>query len=493
MARDVRGAFVLAAAERYFTLALNFGTLIAVSRLLSPAEIGLAAIAHAVTLFCIALREFAPAQYIVQCRRLTAAGAATAATLALCAGGLAALLLAASGPWLAAVFAEPRFVSYCAIAAAALLLELPSLHVVARLRRGFAFGRAAIPGIATQAIYAVCLVASAASGAGMLAFAAGWLAAAAAGFCATLIVARDMLPRRLSLRGWRRVTRFGRDFGVENGCQRLYEQLPYLALGGMLGPIAAGLFHRALSLAALPDKILLGGMSALLLPAFAQAARSGRDMRDVYREAVAAVTALLWPALLLVALLAEPLTAALLGAQWAAVAPYLRVLALAGLFAFSSEIAMPLLASIGAMRAARQRALVLWPLSAAILLTAAVLGGLAGCVAAALAGGPLQLGVTLWFVRRHLGVTARAVGLAVLPSAAVAGISVAGPALYLALRGTPAAQGIGEAACLCGAAVIVWAVAMVALRHPSLRLFGLDRLARRGSRPHPAAAAVTAA
>jgi O-antigen/teichoic acid export membrane protein len=171
-----------------------------------------------------------------------------------------------------------------------------------------------------------------------------------------------------------------------------------------------------------------------------------------------------WPALLVLAILAQPITFILLGHQWLGIAPLVQILALASLSAFTAELNYPVLVSIGAMRDVMLRALIAWPLSGAIVAIAS-LYGLVAVAKSFLIIVPMQALISIYFVRRHIAFTWTELGLATWRSAVIAVCSTLGPFWVM---GWSEPQSNSVAAAFLGIllAVIGWMVALRLTQHP---------------------------
>jgi hypothetical protein len=77
----IRRALLVSTADKYFSLAVNIGALAVISRLLSPAEIGVSVIGTAIVTFALALREFGSSGFLIQQRDLTRSDARTLFTV----------------------------------------------------------------------------------------------------------------------------------------------------------------------------------------------------------------------------------------------------------------------------------------------------------------------------------------------------------------------------------------------------------------------------
>ena len=122
---------------------------------------------------------------------------------------------------------------------------------------------------------------------------------------------------------------------------------------GKSTPDAIGLFSRALAVSQLGDKVVLLGLGPVALPAFAAEVQSGRSVAAPYLRALTYISGMQWPALLLTALLAQPLVLLLLGPQWLTSVPLVRILAVAAMALFAAPLTYPILVTCGAIRHAR--------------------------------------------------------------------------------------------------------------------------------------------
>jgi O-antigen/teichoic acid export membrane protein len=259
-------------------------------------------------------------------------------------------------------------------------------------------------------------------------------------------------------------------FGFYNGTaavlSRAYDSIPLMLFGRTMGLPSTGVFYRALSICQLPDKMFLAGVLQVALPALSRAAQEGLDLKSAYLRGVQQITALYWPALAMMAILAHPIVDLLLGAQWKAVVPLLQIMAISWMFAFSNELSYGLLVSLGGVRDHLIRSAIIWPVSGALLVGASFWGPAAAAMALCVAV-PFQWLVTFLVVRRRLTITFREMALALRPSAIVTGATAAAPlaAAYLLTNGG-FEMSLAQAIALAGLSAAGWATAMIALKHP---------------------------
>ena len=61
----------MAVGEQYFRMAIHFASIAAVSRLLTPTEIGVSVIGTGIVLIAMGLREFATSDFLIQRQEIT--------------------------------------------------------------------------------------------------------------------------------------------------------------------------------------------------------------------------------------------------------------------------------------------------------------------------------------------------------------------------------------------------------------------------------------
>ncbi len=430
----IRRAIAVTTAERYLNMAVQFAMTMLVSRLLTPAEIGVWAIGLATATTFLAFREFTTGAYLIQRMDLSRSDVQGAFTIILLVSTLIALAIVLSAPSVADFYQEARLVSYLYVAAIAVVLEAIAAPLTALMRRDMAFTQLAIVNIVNVFVFAGVTTALAALGFGYMSFAWGWVIAAAVSSALAIWYRPDLWVFKLSLQNCWEMLRFGGYNGANVFLYRLYEAVPTMVLGRVLSFQAVGLYNRAILICQLPDKVTLGGAISVILPSMSAEVRAGRDLTEPYLRAVAFITALQWPALIMVAILAHAIVRILLGDLWLEVVWLVQIIALASLFSFFSELNIPVLISLGAMRDVLLRGLIAWPLSS-LLIASAAFFGLTAVALSFLVIVPFQAYVSLYFVRRRLQLGWSALLWASWKSVVISAFTAIGPLCVVALIG----------------------------------------------------------
>jgi O-antigen/teichoic acid export membrane protein len=229
-----------------------------------------------------------------------------------------------------------------------------------------------------------------------------------------------------------------------------------------------------------PERVILAGVGAVALPAFSQRIREGSSLRQAYLRAIELITVALWPALLLLALLADPVVALLLGPRWFEIVPLVRVLAVALLFSFPLSLHYPALVAAGAIRFMPLVVLVQGTVSIGIV-TLVAPRGLYAAALAMLVVVPMNGMVSLALVRHFVGVSWRDMVAAIRKSAACAALAAAGPAAFVASSDASAHMSIGAAGVGLVAAGAGWAGGLLLTRHTVLHEVTRAAIAARSS------------
>ncbi|HLO78215.1 MAG TPA: oligosaccharide flippase family protein [Magnetospirillum sp.] len=429
-----RRAFLLNSVERYLCLTIGFLTVTVVSRLLSPAEVGLSAIGTGLMTVILALREFATAEFLILRPQVTREDVRTAFSTLFCLYVVVAVVLMAASPWIAEFYHSQALEEFLAIVVVAGLLETCAMPITALLRRDLAFGTLAVVTVSTAVVGAAVTVGLAASGEGFLSFAWAWLAAAATTVVLTLCFRPAWWIFRPCLRSWRAALNFGGYNGAMAVLGRAYEALPQLVLGGILSASAAGLYNRASTICGLPDRFVISGVFTVAFPALAAEARQGGNLKASYLRALGYITVVYWPALAVLALLAHPVVRLLLGADWLAVVPLVQIMCAASLFWFPVILTAPILAAVNALRDSFLCKLVSMSVCAAVL-TGASFAGITAMALSQFFTSPFQMLMALYVVRRRVFFRWSELLAGLWKSAVVCLCSMAGPSLVIGLAG----------------------------------------------------------
>lgn len=309
-------------------MALGFAVL---GRVLDPATFGHFALALAIFGIADVLVQFGLRQLLISQSAAptraeigAAAGLSLAIALVLCFAGL--------GLAFASFTLIPVPVAQTLVPLSLALLISPfTLGTEASLHRGLHFGLISVVGVIGVCVDVAVAVTLALQGFGAAALGWGLLAS-------HLTVALVLnffggphgrvLPR---LGAWRGLRGWGQRMTLIQTLPKLSELVILGGLSALQGAAVLGLFNRARTIHQLLDRVLLQGIGPVILPAFSTALREGTPPARVYRNKLAYMSAICWPAFACTAVLARPLVTVLLGPGWEDLIPVVQILSLMGL------------------------------------------------------------------------------------------------------------------------------------------------------------------
>lgn len=464
---QLRKPFLYSACDRYMILVLGLVMTAIVARLLTPDELGLFALTSGVILVSEGLRDFGAGTYIVQEREPSRTGVRAAFTMSVMISILLVLALVAAAPGIAAFYGEPRLVGGLRLASLILILNAFAAPPMAVLRRDLDFLPVAVINVSGALVMVAVTLGMVLLGQGYLSLIIGQIVAIAYGLVATQIY-RPMLWVFLPhLGGARKVAAFGGWISATSVLNSLYMSLPNFVLPRVAGFEAAALLSRASQLSQLSDRVIVGAIVPVILPAFATLARRGEDLRQGYLHGVRLITAVQWPALLGLAILAEPAVRIVLGDQWNAAADLLRILALAWLFMAPAALTLPILVASGHTRDTLTESLIALSLGAVIFAGFAPFG-LRPLALSFFLSLPIQMFVALAFIRNRLGFTWKEFAAACAPSAVCAVLSAIPPLLAATHAGFAFAMPPAELVLAIGGGGVAWLIGLALTRHPLL-------------------------
>lgn len=366
----IRKAAVFTSIDRYATLAVNFLTVMAVSRLLTPEEVGIVAIGAAILAFAEASRDVVTS-YLIQKPKVDEVDLRTATTMMMVATLIAIVLFNLLAAPIAHFANEPRLEMLMRLISVSLLAAPIERPILAMVRRDMDFGALALVNFTTVSVSTATIVTMAATGWGYQSF--GW-ACITAGI-ATVALSVFLRPQYLALKpsfsGYQNLLTFAAYGNASGILNQINEMFPSIIIARFISVEAVGTFNRSHTVSQLPSKAILSAIGPVVLPAFSQHVRDGEDLKAPALRMFELLSAVMWPALIVLAILATPIIAVLLGPQWAHVAPYVQIIALASLPTFLTQASYSLLVAVGAVRQTTVVMVYFLPLSLIITAVAA--------------------------------------------------------------------------------------------------------------------------
>lgn len=389
---------------------------------------------------------------------------------ALCLCGLAVAFLGRAAGW------SPGLPMAAVVPLSFGLLILPlALSTEVRLQRAMDFAlisRLEVLRVLTEVVVGIAL---ALSGLGVVALAWGLLAGHAAYSVALVCLGRTgaglrpRTPPRLA--EWGLFSGFGIRLTATQLLPRLSEIATVSLVTGLLGAATMGLLNRAQTIQRIMDRTLFDGLLPVVLPAMSGALARGVAPLEVYRRQISYLTAVCWPGFACIALLAEPLVLVLLGRDWQAATPGVRLLALAGLGLPFTKMSQKFFVAVGLVDRYLRITLATQLIGLILVAWAATVSFEAVCLAIAMTV-CVKGAVVGLSVRHRFGAAPGHLRRLAGTGAIIVAATGAGPLAVLS-AGLPHFVELGLAV---AAAALGWYVALRLMRHPLGRI--VDDMAR---------------
>jgi O-antigen/teichoic acid export membrane protein len=464
---SVKGAALWAAASQYCLFALQFVTSVLISRFfLLPEEVGLFSVALAASMLFAILQDFGLTRYLAGHPSADESVVKSALVLAIIfAIALAALILALAWP-IAWFYEEQRLVPILALIAASYLAVPFSTVPLAMLSRRLEFRKTFNVNIAAALTSSVVALGCAAAGFSAESLAWAMVASNVVRAIAAQIARPTLLSWPVRVTGLKEMASFGSTSSLLYLSGSIGVRSPDLILGRALGMTATGLYSRGAALASHAHQLVTGAVGSIYYPAFARLRDEGKALGPYYERVAAAHGAIVWPAMALIAVLAEPIVLALYGPAWGGAAPILALIALSE-FAFT---ALPLTMDLPILLGRIKRLLALNIVDTAISVGTLVIAATVGLMEAAASRIVYSL---LWFLlyafwlQRLVGFRWSAM-LRMYGASLLLTLATAAPAaLAVTVWRTPATLGFDGLVAASFASGLVWLAAMATVGHPA--------------------------
>ncbi|MBB4200382.1 O-antigen/teichoic acid export membrane protein [Rhodoblastus sphagnicola] len=419
------------------------------------------------TVIALTTHEFGGANNIIQKAELSDLYVRTAFTVTFAlsiAMGLGLYLMAdAIGGW----FKVEGVGAGVKIAALGFAVTPFSTIALALFRRDLMFGVIAVGNFVGSVAFAATSVVLALKGYSYLAPVWGQIAGSAAQALYFIWARRSLRIFAPSLEGHREVIHFGLYSSGLALINMVFNTAPQFLLARILGFGAVGLYSRAVTITQLFDRLVGQAIGPAVMPAVASQTRAGEDLKLIYLKSIALMSALQWPFLLSVAILARPLIELWLGPTWLDAAPLVGWLSAGSLALFAGYLTYPILVAAGHVRDALTSALISLPPSLMVMFASSFFG-IEAVAASTLLTMPFQAAVSMFFICRRLDVEVAEIARALRKSALVA--TACGCAAAVGAAALQAGW-LGPLASLAVGGVLVafaWLAALAATDHPLL-------------------------
>jgi len=325
-------AFYVGAAQA-FRIGMTLLSTVIVSRILSPRDYGVIAMAAPVTGFIMMFQDLGINQAVIQARTITPEQSNSFFWVNIAISLLAALLMVALSPLAAVFYHDSRAGNIIAASAFTVIVTASSLQHAALLNRHMRFKALSSIDMASAAC---TLVATVAAALWLRSYWALWLGTATGAATTAILTwsASHWRPSlKFSFRGIGAMLKFGSSLGGFNLMNFLSRNLDSVIIARARGSLEVGLYGNSYKLMMFPLQNISAPLGRVMLPVLSRF----RDEPERYRRAfLLALRALMVAAMPLIAISAatsDQLVVFLLGEKWRAAGPIFFWLSLTGFLA----------------------------------------------------------------------------------------------------------------------------------------------------------------
>ncbi|MCM8626411.1 lipopolysaccharide biosynthesis protein [Accumulibacter sp.] len=461
----VRRSLAYSIADSYVALPLQLiGTMI-ISRLLTPQEAGVFAVAAVFAAFASTFRDFGVAEYLIQETELGPEHIRAAFTVNIAVSWVMGLLLFVGSPFAAEFYRDPGVGEVMRVQAVNFLLIPFGAVTMAYFRRQLDFRPIFLAGLLTNLTTFTVSTLGALNGLSYMSLAWSSLAGVVVTVATSLWFRPPGFPRWPGLRGVGRVVQFGKFASGIYVFGQLGKGAPEMIIGRAEDMAAVAMFSRASGLVELFNRTVLRAVTPVCLPYFAKSNRETGSLISGYLTSVSYLTAIGWTFLGFVGIAAYSAVRIFYGPQWTESAPLAQVLCVVGAVELVHYLAKEALVAVGEIKRSNLLQIGIQTSRIAGLL-AVVPFGLVGACWGLLGASVFGLFLSQSFLSRALGLHARDVLRSCLPSLCVALFSTAPLACWAVVERIAEDNFVRFAVVGGGIVPVLWLLALRAARHP---------------------------
>lgn len=460
----VRNSIFNSFVEKYSNAGLQFVSIFVLARLLTPNDIGIYSAGAALVAFAHVFRDFGVTTYVIQEKELTVPRVAAALAITTSIAVLMGIgLLALSNP-MAEFYDEEGVAKILRVLAINFFLIPVGGMAPALLRRQMKFAQLRKISVFSTLVSVAVSVSLALLDFGFMCMAY----ASVAGSATSSLMGLYFLPKKYrnlpSFTAWRDVIAVSAYGGGAGMLRQAGDALTELIIGRVLSLTSLGFYSRANGYVSMFRKYFVSAVMPVVHSKLAKKNRESGNIDKEYGAALAYVTVIAFPALMMLGILALPTIRVLFGTQWDIAAEIAPILCAMGMVQMLMRLNNVVMLSTGRTRLQFVINLIVQPVKILLVLGLAIAYGLHGAAFALLLSVVIHVAISSWFVRKLVGGFNNIIR-PVLSSFAIALLTCSAPLLVNVYTNWDESVYIPLAGALLSGAFI-WLVAVFLTKHP---------------------------
>jgi O-antigen/teichoic acid export membrane protein len=318
--------------EQLSKVGIQAGTSIILAWFLLPEDFGL--IAMITVFFAIgnSLMDSGFSQAIIRKKEINQTDYSTAFYANLCMGIVAYLILFVSAPLISNFYDEPRLTILVRIVGFVVIINSFKMVQMAQLTRDLNFKAQFRITFISSILSAAIAIVMASQGFGVWSLVAQMLIAA---FGSTLLfwITNKWKPMIVfSIQSLKEMFGFGSKLLLSDIINTAFQNIYVVVIGKLFLATYVGYYFFAQQIQKIITQQLTNSVQKVTYPALSTIQDDDESLKNFYRKIIQVVTFVLFPSLIALIVLAEPLFSVLLKDKWLPAVPYLQLLCVAGLF-----------------------------------------------------------------------------------------------------------------------------------------------------------------
>lgn len=465
---SVKRSLFYTLADSYLAVPLQLIGTMLISRLLTPAELGVFAVAAVFAAIASTFRDFGVAEYLIQEKELKPEHIRSSLTANIALSWTMALLLFFLSPFAADFYKTPGVADVMRVQAFSFLLIPFGAVTTACFRRDLNFKPIFIGGVLANIVSFSVSISCAYAGLSYMSLAWSSLAGVVVTVLTSLWYRPRDFPKWPGIKGIRQVIQFGKIASIIYIVGQLAKGAPDLIIGRTLNMADVAIFSRGGGLVELFHRTFLKAIVPVCLPYFSKKSREHGSVVTGYLTSVSYITIVGWPFLAVLAALAYPAIRIVYGPQWIESVPIARVLCFAGAIELVHYLAKEVLIAVQEIK--RSNALQFGNFCARVVgLFAAVQFGLLGAAYGILIATMIGVALAQWHLKIATELKVLQLSRILFPSFVVTTI-VATPIIGIVYLANLNEDNYLFYFVVCGmSAVVIWIASIWFIKHPLWR------------------------
>ncbi len=339
--------FIWVAIERFGQQILQSVIFVILARLLSPEDFGLVAM---LMIFFEVGQTFVDSgmgQSLIRKEEITDQDRSTVFWFNLLVSFIFYGLIYMGAPYIADFYSRPELIDLTRVMGLSIIFFGIAIIQRSEMTQQLQFKKQAYAQIPAMVIAGTLSIIMAYNGYGVWALATQYLLVA---FCSSLILwmlQPSVIEFKFNKNSFNELFGFGYKLLISGIISTIYQHVYKLVIGKYFLASTLGYYTQAKKMQDLASKNLVGIIQKITYPLLAKAGKEPERLKRGYRQVIQLSSFLIFPGILLLIILAEPIVVFVLGPQWAPSIPFLQIVCVSGILYHLHSINLNILKVLG--------------------------------------------------------------------------------------------------------------------------------------------------